>query len=72
MLALAVAVAAGISAYAVAVTRPSGPGDGQELRPSGIPANISTSLADLMSLSQVPAASAPGFALTDPAGRTMS
>jgi len=69
-LAVAVGVAAGISAYAV--TRPSGPGAGQELRPSGIPASISTSLADLMSLSPVPAASAPGFTLTDQAGRTMS
>jgi cytochrome oxidase Cu insertion factor (SCO1/SenC/PrrC family) len=70
LLALVTAAAAGVSAYAVA--RPSGPGTGQELRPSGIPASISTSLADLMSLSPVPAASAPGFTLTDQAGRTMS
>jgi cytochrome oxidase Cu insertion factor (SCO1/SenC/PrrC family) len=52
--------------------RPSGPGAGQELRPSGIPASISTSMADLMSLSPLPAAPAPGFTLTDQAGRTMS
>jgi len=70
LLVLAVAVAAGVSAYAV--TRPSGPGAGQELRPSGIPASISTRLADLMSLSPLPAAPAPGFTLTDQAGRTMS
>ena len=70
LLALAVGAAAGISAYAV--MRPSGPGAGQELRPTGIPASISTSLADLMSLSPVPAAPAPGFTLTDQAGRTMS
>ena len=70
LLALAAGAAAGVSGYAV--TRPSSPGAGQELRPSGIPASISTSLADLMSLSPVPAAPAPGFTLTDQAGRTMS
>lgn len=41
-------------------------------RPSGIPASISTSLADLMQLSPVPARPAPGFTLTDQDGRTMS
>ncbi len=70
LLALVAAVAAGVSAYVV--TRPSGSDDGQGLRPSGIPASISTSLADLMSLSPVPAVPAPGFTLTDQAGRTMS
>lgn len=70
LLVLAVAAAAGVSAYAV--TRPPGPGAGQELRPSGIPASISTSLADLMSLSPVPATPAPGFTLTDQAGRTVA
>ena len=70
LLALVAAVAAGVSAYVV--TRPSGSDDGQGLRPSGIPASISTSLADLMSLSPVPATPAPGFTLTDQAGRTMS
>ena len=35
------------------------------IRPSGIPASISTSLADLMQLSPAPAARAPGFTLTD-------
>src|SRR5437016_9492299 len=69
LLVLAVAVAAGVSAYAV--TRPSGPGAGQE-RPSGIPASISTRLANLMSLSPLPRTPAPGFTLTDQAGRTMS
>ena len=70
LLVLVTAAAAGVSAYAVA--RPSGLGAGLELRTSGIPASISTSLADLMSLSPVPAAPAPGFTLTDQAGRTMS
>jgi protein SCO1/2 len=69
LLVLAVAVAAGVSAYAI--TRPSGPGAGQE-RPSGIPASISTRLANLMGLSPLPRTPAPGFTLTDQAGRTMS
>ena len=45
---------------------------GANLRPSGIPGNISTSLANLMQLSPVPGARAPGFTLTDQNGRTMS
>jgi cytochrome oxidase Cu insertion factor (SCO1/SenC/PrrC family) len=68
MLALA-AVAAGAGAYAV--TRPASPGIAQQMRPSGIPASISTTLADLMSLDPLPARPAPGFTLTDQAGRTM-
>ena len=39
-----------------------------ELRPSGIPSSVSTSLADLMGLSPVPVRSAPGFTLTDQHG----
>ena len=42
------------------------------LRPSGIPAGVSTSLANLMQLSPVPVTSAPGFTLTDQGGQTMS
>lgn len=42
------------------------------LQPSGIPASVSTSLADLMQLSPVPVAAAPDFTLTDQAGHTMS
>jgi cytochrome oxidase Cu insertion factor (SCO1/SenC/PrrC family) len=45
---------------------------GQLLRPSGIPASISTSLATLMALTPVPASRAPGFTLTDQQGRTLS
>ena len=41
------------------------------LRPSGIPASVSTGLADLMGLSQVPARLAPGFQLTDQDGRSL-
>ncbi len=42
------------------------------IRPSGIPASVSTSLADLMQLSPVPARPAPGFTLTDQAGHVLS
>jgi cytochrome oxidase Cu insertion factor (SCO1/SenC/PrrC family) len=42
------------------------------LRPSGIPANVPTSMADLMELSPVPASAAPDFTLTDQAGHTMT
>jgi len=45
---------------------------GANLRPSGIPANVSTSLANLMQLSPVPGVRAPGFTLTDQNGHTMS
>jgi cytochrome oxidase Cu insertion factor (SCO1/SenC/PrrC family) len=45
---------------------------GANLRPSGIPANISTSLANLMQLSPVPGVRAPAFTLTDQNGHTMS
>ncbi len=40
-------------------------------RPSGIPASVSTSLADLMQLSPLPHRPAPSFTLTDQNGRTM-
>ena len=42
------------------------------IRPTGIPASVSTRTADLMQLSPVPPAGAPGFTLTDQAGHTMS
>jgi cytochrome oxidase Cu insertion factor (SCO1/SenC/PrrC family) len=41
-------------------------------RPSGIPASISTSLANEMLLTPLPRQQAPGFTLTDQAGRTMT
>ena len=42
------------------------------MRPVGIPASVSTRTADLMQLSSVPTALAPGFTLTDQAGRALS
>ena len=44
----------------------------QQSRVSGIPASVSTSLANLMVLSPVPPDRAPGFTLTDQNGHTMS
>jgi cytochrome oxidase Cu insertion factor (SCO1/SenC/PrrC family) len=40
-----------------------------ELRPSGIPASVSTNLANLMVLSPVPGTPAPGFSLTGQNGQ---
>jgi cytochrome oxidase Cu insertion factor (SCO1/SenC/PrrC family) len=42
------------------------------LRPAGIPASAPTALADQMQLSTVPARPAPGFALVNEDGRTVS
>jgi cytochrome oxidase Cu insertion factor (SCO1/SenC/PrrC family) len=42
------------------------------VRPSGIPANVPTALANFMSLTPVPHQVAPGFTLTDQAGHTLS
>jgi cytochrome oxidase Cu insertion factor (SCO1/SenC/PrrC family) len=41
-------------------------------RPSGIPADVSTSLTNLMLLTPLPREAAPGFMLTDQAGRTVT
>ena len=45
---------------------------GANIRPSGIPRNIPTGLANLMTLSPLPSIPAPGFTLTDQRGHTMS
>ena len=45
---------------------------GANIRPSGIPRNISTGVANLMTLSPLPGIRAPGFTLTDQRGHTMS
>jgi cytochrome oxidase Cu insertion factor (SCO1/SenC/PrrC family) len=42
------------------------------MRPAGIPASVSTETANLMQLSPVPRAQAPGFTLTDQLGRVVS
>lgn len=67
---LVVAVVAGSATYLLA--RQSSTAAGQQLRPSGIPAGISTSLANLMFLDPLPGQTAPEFSFTDQAGHTMS
>src|SRR6266568_3995150 len=47
-------------------------GRADRFRPTGIPASVSTSLADMMQLSPVPPVTAPGFTLTDQSGRQVS
>ena len=73
-LAVVAALLVGINAYVAyevtSVNNNANPGP--LLRPTGIPGNISTSLANLMVLTPVPGARAPGFTLTDQRGHTMS
>ena len=68
------ALLVGVNAYAAyeltSVNNNANPGP--LLRPTGIPGNISTSLANLMALSPVPGVRAPGFTFTDQRGHTMS
>ena len=45
---------------------------GANIRPSGIPRNVSTGLANLMQLTPVPGVRAPGFRFADQRGRTMT
>src|SRR5260370_11170182 len=42
------------------------------VRPTGIPASVSTALAGQLQLSPVPRSAAPGFTLTDQSGRSVS
>ncbi len=67
---LAAIMLAGLIAAAILVA--SRPRPTTLLRPSGIPASVSTRLANLMQLSPLPHAPAPGFTLTDQNGRTMA
>jgi cytochrome oxidase Cu insertion factor (SCO1/SenC/PrrC family) len=71
--AIAVLLVAGIGAYfGVRSARQNSYDYEASLRPIGIPASISTSLANYMQLSTVPGKSAPGFTLTDQYGHAMS
>jgi cytochrome oxidase Cu insertion factor (SCO1/SenC/PrrC family) len=73
-LSVVAALLVGINAYAAyeltSINNNANPGP--LLRPSGIPGNISTGLANLMVLTPVPGVRAPGFTLTDQRGHTMS
>jgi cytochrome oxidase Cu insertion factor (SCO1/SenC/PrrC family) len=72
-LSLVAVLLVGVTAYAtyVLVSRHNASA-GANLRPSGIPENISTSTANLMQLSPVPGVPAPGFRFTDQRGHTMT
>jgi cytochrome oxidase Cu insertion factor (SCO1/SenC/PrrC family) len=73
ILGVAAVLLIGLNVYAVfAVISTRNETAGANLRPSGIPANISTSLANMMQLTPVPGVRAPGFTLTDQNGHTMS
>jgi cytochrome oxidase Cu insertion factor (SCO1/SenC/PrrC family) len=73
ILGVTAALLIGLNAYAAYVlTSENNTTAGANLRPTGIPQNISTSLANLMQLSPVPDVRAPGFTLTDQRGHTMS
>jgi cytochrome oxidase Cu insertion factor (SCO1/SenC/PrrC family) len=67
---LLVVVAGGAGVLSYLLARPANPA-AQGPRPSGIPASISTGLANLMELTPVPASAAPAFTLTDQAGHTL-
>jgi hypothetical protein len=66
--AIAVVVTVAVAAATFAVVRHRGVA---VPRPSGIPASVSTSLANEMLLTPLPRDRAPGFTLTDQAGKTM-
>jgi cytochrome oxidase Cu insertion factor (SCO1/SenC/PrrC family) len=68
---VAMLVAAASAGYAVVRIRQHQDA-AASLRVSGIPASVSTSLADLMQLSPIPVQGAPGFTLTDQGGHTVS
>jgi cytochrome oxidase Cu insertion factor (SCO1/SenC/PrrC family) len=69
---LTVALAAAVAIPAYLVLRKGHTSALAHTRVSGIPASVSTSLANLMVLSPVPADRAPGFTLTDQNGHAMS
>jgi len=69
---LTVLLVAAVAIPAYMVSRNHAALAAQQARVSGIPATVSTSLANLMVLSPVPGDRAPGFTLTDQNGHTLS
>lgn len=67
---LVVVLAAG--AFALAAVRRHNQNAAADLRPTGIPATVSTNTANLMGLGPVPPSPAPAFTLTDQRGATLS
>jgi cytochrome oxidase Cu insertion factor (SCO1/SenC/PrrC family) len=73
ILGLVAALLAGVTAAATYVfVSHRNASAGASLRPSGIPANISTGTANLMQLSPIPGVRAPAFRFTDQHGHTMT
>jgi cytochrome oxidase Cu insertion factor (SCO1/SenC/PrrC family) len=72
LLGLAGVLGAGAASAAFALAGTPHPVPGQLPRPAGIPASISTRLANLMQLSALPQRAAPGFTLADQDGRRVS
>ena len=73
ILGLAAVLLAGVTAAATQVfVSQRNASTGANLRPSGIPGNISTSTANLMQLSPIPGVRAPDFRFTDQHGHTMT
>ncbi len=72
MLTLAIAVLAAATFAVFASHARNQATSSSSIRPSGLPADVSTKLAILMGLDPVPAHRAPGFTLTDQHGKTLS
>ena len=72
VLATAVVASAAFVVFAVRHHETSDAAIATVSRPSGIPANVPTLVANLMSLSPTPARNAPGFTLVDQHGKTFS
>ncbi|HEY5273603.1 MAG TPA: SCO family protein [Acidimicrobiales bacterium] len=72
LLGLGVALLAAIAFAGFAVSHRAAQNQLANIRPTGIPASVSTSLADTMGLSPVPQTSAPNFTLVDQHGKTLT
>jgi len=64
-----IVIAAGTFAAIASRHHPSATSSAGSIRPTGIPANVSTPLANLMTLTPVRSQPAPGFTLVDQKGR---
>lgn len=69
---VAVAVLAAVLLAVAFVAHRGAPAADAGLRPSGLPPDVPTSVANEMALSSLPGSRAPGFTLVDQAGRTRS
>ena len=72
VVALAASAVLAVAAVAFAVHQVRGSAAPAAIRPSGIPASVPTSTADLMGLSSLPGQAAPNFSLVDQHGVRLS